>query len=966
MLEYNICGNAPLCVDGSTLLQNIRRVQELSNIPCSTELSKELGAVSLDIDMETGTGKTYVYIKTMFELHKHYGWNKYIIVVPSIAIREGVAKSFRMLEEHFMELYGHKARYNVYDSKNLNHLESFASDMSLSVLIINIQAFNTSLKEGGSSKESRIIYSKQDRFGSRRPIDVLAATRPILIIDEPQKAGGEATQKSLKHFDALFVLNYSATHKTHHNTVYSLDALDAYQQKLVKRIEVTGFELKNLQSQESYLYLDSFVLSPNRPPQARIEVEVKQNSGNKRSIKLFAVGDKLEELTHLACYKGFVITEINPAKECVVFENGTILHSGEVLNDATELSLQRLQIRETIKRHIEKEENLYNKGIKCLSLFFIDEVAKYRQYDAEGNALKGELQKIFEEEYSNYLHNNPLKVKSEAYKKYLYQFTAEEVQKGYFSIDKNNRIVNAKTDKEGQSTDTNAYDLILKNKERLLSFEEPTRFIFSHSALREGWDNPNVFQICTLRHSQSQVAKRQEVGRGLRLCVNKEGIRMDSEMLGNSVHEVNLLTVITNESYTRFTEDLQKDISTVLRVRPTKASVKYFTENSVTVDGETHKFEETDASRIIIYLEDNGYIAPDGALTQLFRDEKAKGALKPIPAKLQPHSKFVFKLLDSLLDPSQVKDMVKPTSQRIQNELNENFKKEEFQSLWKEINHKYVYRVHYDSEKLIDEIIKEINNSLQVRELGYRKMVGSQLSNDNTQFGNVRSEDGSLSYTPHSNVKYDLVGCIAQGAKLTRRTVVKVLQGILPERFNLFRINPEEFISKVITIACNKKSVAVIENIEYNITGGNYGNDIFTEQRNPLSKLYPTKKNITNYLFPDSDIEKSFAQSMDEGSEVVVYAKLPKSFQIPTPVGNYAPDWAIAMQKDNVKHIFFVAETKGTTDAEDLRTVERSKIACAEKLYNNLNSGKAPGERKVTYRHLSDYDDLIEAMNSVL
>lgn len=575
-------------LDAQTILKNIRSVQNLYDIAPSETLVKGIAPVNLDIEMETGTGKTYVYTKTMFELNKQYGWSKFIVVVPSIAIREGVAKSFKMLKEHFMEFYGKKARCFVYDSSNLQQLDSFSSDSGLCVMIINTQAFAASMKEGGRSKESRIIYSKRDEFGNRRPIDVIAANNPIIIMDEPQKMEGTATQAGIRRFNPLFVLNYSATHKTKHDTVYALDALDAYRQKLVKRIHVKGFEVKNLRGTGSFLYLDGIVLSPKQPPMARIEFETKTASGSiVRKTKTFGIGDNLREESGLAEYDGFTLSEIN-VKGYVTFLNGVTLRRGEVIGDTNELTMQRVQIRETIKSHFEKERQLFKRGIKCLSLFFIDEVAKYKSYDEDGNEVKGVFQKIFEEEYAR-LINNEFDIWDEEYNEYLRRFTPQEVHRGYFSIDKKTkRVVDGKIEKKtGLSDDISAYDLILKNKERLLSFEEPTRFIFSHSALREGWDNPNVFQICTLRHSSSTTAKRQEVGRGLRLCVDKNGIRMDKEVLGDDVHEVNKLTVIANESYSDFTNALQKETREVLRERAAKATVTYFVGKQIKIKEKT-------------------------------------------------------------------------------------------------------------------------------------------------------------------------------------------------------------------------------------------------------------------------------------------------------------------------------------------------------------------------------------------
>ncbi len=586
--------NGEIVLTNEQILDNIRDIQVAQLIQPSTSLAKGQGRVSLDIEMETGTGKTYVYIKTMFELNRRYGWCKFIVVVPSIAIREGVAKSFSMLEDHFMEHYGKKARWFVYNSSNLQQLDQFSQDSSISIMIINTQAFAASMKEGARNKESRIIYSKRDEFASRRPIDVIAANRPIIIMDEPQKMEGEATQTALKKFNPLFTLNYSATHKTKHDTIYALDAYDAYKERLVKRIQVQGFEIKNLRGTSHYLYLDGIELSPKHPPVARIELETRNAAGAiRREIKKFDVGDDLRAESGLAEYEGFTVTEINPrGRGYVTFLNGTTISCGEVIGDSNEEAMQRVQIRETIRAHFEKEKELFNRGIKCLSLFFIDEVANYRQYDEEGNEVKGKFQRIFEEEYAR-LVNKYMTVFDTDYDKYLRQFRPYETHRGYFSIDKKGRSVNS-TVKRGSdmSDDISAYDLILKNKERLLSFEEPTRFIFSHSALREGWDNPNVFQICTLRHSNSTTAKRQEVGRGLRLCVDKNGVRQDKQTLGDDIHAINVLTVIANESYADFTSALQRETREVLRDRVTAASQDYFHGRIVKdASGEQHKIQ---------------------------------------------------------------------------------------------------------------------------------------------------------------------------------------------------------------------------------------------------------------------------------------------------------------------------------------------------------------------------------------
>lgn len=961
--------NADVELDKKQLLDNIREMQIRNQIVPSTTLSPGHGIVNLDIEMETGTGKTYVYIKTMFELNKRYGWSKFIIVVPSIAIREGVAKSFRMLEDHFMEHYGKKARWFVYNSSNLNQLDQFSQDSGISVMIINTQAFATSMKEGGKSKESRIIYSKRDEFGSRRPIDVIAANRPIIIMDEPQKMEGAATQSALAKFKPLFVLNYSATHKTKHDTIYALDAYDAYKEHLVKRIQVQGFEVKNLKGTSKYMYIDGMVLSPNHAPEVRIELECKRKDGSvRREIRKFGVNDSLAAASGLAQYNDFVITDINPrGRGSVTFLNGDTLYCGEVVGDTNEEAMQRVQIRQTIIAHLQKEKELFNRGIKCLSLFFIDEVGHYRQYDGDGNEIKGKFQKIFEEEYARII-NDYITVFDTPYDMFLRKFKPYETHKGYFSIDKKGRSVNvgekAKIDKDGLSTDISAYDLILKNKERLLSFEEPTRFIFSHSALREGWDNPNVFQICTLRHSNSTTAKRQEVGRGLRICVDKNGIRQDKELLGDDVHEVNQLTVIANESYTDFTTALQRETREALRDRVTAASQDYFI-GKVVVDsnGEKHTIDLMDATLILGYLYQSGYVTRNGNLTSKYHADAKAGELMILPedSPIKEIEEGMKKLIAGIFNPKILEDMVEEVSPTTSaNELNDNFSDKRFQKLWNEINHKYVYTVHYNSDELIEKVIASLKKSLTVTKLQYVMVTGDQDKENVTEFGNTQSTTRELTEVSTSSVPYDVVGDIAKGARLTRRTVVKILKGIGLKAL-LFKNNPEEFICNVIKAIREEKATMIVDHITYNPTNADpYDSTIFVpERRLSVNKALELSKHITPYVAYDSDGEKKFAQGLEGATEVLIFAKLPRKLKIPTPVGYYAPDWAIVFQEGTVRHVFFVAETKGSLDKMELRGVELAKTECAKKLFNSISTNTT------RYGVVDKFDKLYDIINGI-
>lgn len=960
------------------LLSNIHTLQSKNNIKLSPSLIKNLGRCSLDIEMETGTGKTYVYIKTMFELNKKYGWSKFIVVVPSIAIREGVKKFFEITSDHFMEHYGKKARFFIYNSSNLNQLDNFSSSNGISVMIINTQAFASSLKKDGRSKEARIIYSKRDEFGSRRPIDVIKANRPIIILDEPQKMGGDITQKALKNFNPLFSLNYSATHAKQHNLIYVLDALDAFNKKLVKRIEVKGFEIKNLRGTDSYLYLEQIVLSSKKPPMAKIELEIKYNKSINRETRILGVGDDLYFVSRkMEQYKGYIVSEIDPLYGTVTFTNGEIIKTGDIVGDISEKDMRRIQIRETIISHFEKEEKLFNMGIKCLSLFFIDEVAKYRQYDQDGNEILGEYGQMFEQEYINIL-NEYIRLSDTPYQKYLKSSCSDvsAVHKGYFSIDKKTgRNIDSRLKRGSEfSDDISAYDLILKNKERLLSFEEPTRFIFSHSALREGWDNPNVFQICTLKHSDSNTAKRQEVGRGLRLCVNRNGNRMDVQSCGETVHDVNILTVVASESYKTFVVDLQSDIKTVLYDRPNVAASEYFKGKYIKVDDIPTLINENTANAIEFYLIQNGYVDMKRKVTEKYRSDVAMKTVKDLPEELKPMTEGIHTLIQSVYDDSILESMFtnghEPKVKK--NPLNENFFKREFQALWKEINHKYAYTVKFDSEELIRKAIAYIDQKLFVSELQYTTTVGRQKSEMNeyeiegfTSFTGEKTRTQTFKHAQTSKIKYDLIGKVADGAILTRKTVAAILQGIRTDKFFMFRNNPEEFISKVIRLINEQKATMIVEHITYDTIEGEYDSSIFTAEKNTQSfdKAFLAKKSIQDYVFTDGSadksIEKKFAEDLDSAEEVCVYAKLPKTFRIPTPVGNYSPDWAIAFYEGKVKHIFFIAETKGTMKSLELRPIEQAKISCAKKLFNEISTSK------VKYHDVDSYQSLLNIMNSI-
>jgi type III restriction enzyme len=960
--------NADFTLPETALLDNIHAVQRGQNLPLSDALVKtKVAKVNLDIEMETGTGKTYCYIKTIFELNKLYGWSKFIIVVPSIAIREGVAKSLDITAEHFLEGYQKKARFFIYNSKQLHHLESFSSDAGINVMVINVQAF------ASRGAENRRIYDVLDDFQSRKPIDVISANRPIMILDEPQKMEGAATLKSLEEFKALMVLRYSATHKTTHNKIHRLDALDAYNQKLVKKIAVRGIAVKGLAGTAGYLYLQSIEISSKKPPEARVELEHKLANGDiKRVLRKLGKGDNLFDLSGgLDQYRdGYVVSDINANTDTLTFTNGVELTVGDAAGDVTEAALRRIQIREAIKAHFDKEQALFQQGVKALTLFFIDEVAKYRDYARADE--KGEYARIFEEEYTQYL-NEMLDLDETTYVKYLKGIAADKTHSGYFSIDKKSKRqvdsdVAARGENAGLSDDVDAYDLILKDKERLLSLAEPVRFIFSHSALREGWDNPNVFVICALKHSDNTISRRQEVGRGLRLSVNQTGDRMDHPA---TVHDVNVLTVVASESYKDFVAALQKDISDSLSARPKVANEEYFSGKVLkTATGDVQVTPQL-AKQIYRYLVKNDYTDDADGISGAYHDAKKAGTLADLPPELKPHAEQVFQLIDSVFSASQLPDIGDDRKPK-KNPLNANFDKQEFKALWNRINRKAAYSVDFDSDELVQKAVKELDAALRVTPLQYTIQHGEQaaaVTYDGIKGGNAfelkATETETNRNSIHSAVKYDLVGKLAEGTQLTRRTVAEILKGINVAVFAQFKTNPESFIAEATRLINEQKATVIIEHLAYDPVEDKFDLDIFTagQTKQDFSNAVKTPKHhIYDFVLPDSGSkpERDFAEALEASAEVVVYAKLPRGFLIPTPVGDYNPDWAISFKEGAVKHIYFVAETKGSMSSMDLREIERTKIKCARKFFDEMNRRFAP--ENVKYDVVDSFGKLMEVV----
>jgi len=951
--------NNPIGLAEGDVLKNIRKVQLRNGLKPSDKLE---GRYNLTIEMETGTGKTYTYIRTMYELYRAYSWNKFIIVVPSIAIREGVYKSFQITEDHFMDLYGTKIRYFIYNSKQLHKIDQFASDSGINAMIINSQAFNA------RGKDARRIYEELDDFGTRRPIDVLAKTNPILIIDEPQSVEGKKTKEALKLFKPLFTLRYSATHKEDYNKIYRLDALDAYNMKLVKKIKVKGITVKGLTGTNSYIYFEGIDVSTKSKPVARIEFEVKQKNGIKRVTRNVDEGfDLYTHSNYMEQYKGYTLSEINGYKNTISFTNGVTLNAGDVQGDISEANLRRIQIREAIKSHFEREKSLYNKGIKVLTLFFIDEVAKYRQYDESGNQVNGEYGEIFEEEYMNVL-NEYITLFDDPYIKYLKSIDVEDTHKGYFSIDSKGRMVDPSAKgKEKISEDESAYDLIMKDKERLLSFDEPTRFIFSHSALREGWDNPNVFQICTLKHSDSIIRKRQEVGRGLRLCVDQNGNRIDGETPGIDVHDINVLTVIASESYESFAKSLQSEIAETLSDRPQKANVEFFLNNVVkNARGEELFIDESLANTLHRSFIRNMYVDDNDILTEKYYKALEENKIN-LPEEVNDFKEGIIQLVGKIYSEGVTPFVENSRAENIKElKVNENFKKREFQELWNKINVKTAYYVDFDTKELIKNCIIALDRDLKVSDIIYQVKTGemeSISSKEELERGEafkVKETAIDKDYSALTTaIRYDLVGKLVDETKLTRNAIVNILKGIKPMTFYLFRKNPEEFIIKTARIINEQKAAIIIQHIAYNPIDEVFDTTIFTE--NTLTgtigkNAWEVKKHIYDYVVTDSDVEKRFAEELDSSAEVCVYAKLPRGFFIPTPVGNYSPDWAIVFNEGKVRHIYFIAETKGKLESLkfDTRGMEEAKIHCAGEHFKKISNNT------VKYDVVDSYEMLME------
>lgn len=754
------------------------------------------------------------------------------------------------MQEHFAQEYGKRMQYFMYNSKQLSKIDAFASDAGMHVMIINTQAFNASMDEEKSTdkmekgklrkadKAARIIFERRDEFGSRRPIDVLAQTHPIMIIDEPQSVLGvdkkNKTRKGIAMFKPLFTLLYSATHRKGdiYNMVYKLDAIDAYNQKLVKKIEVKGIRQIGSTATNGYVYLEEIVIGKGNP-QARISFDIKTQTGTKQVSRLVDERFNLKEQSGgLAEYdNNFIVERIDGRQGIVRFLNGLTLHEGDAVGSVNEDYIRRIQIRETIRTHLERERQLFSQHIKVLSLFFIDHVDSYRLYEGEDS--KGKFAKMFEEEYNRVLSEMLPSFTDEAYLRYLSdpRNAASKVHQGYFSMDKKGKAVESK-ERQGENEER-AFDLIMKDKERLLSLSEPVRFIFSHSALKEGWDNPNVFQICTLKNSDNETKKRQEVGRGMRLCVNQKGERQDADVLGDHVFDTNILTVIASESYDDFAKKLQTEMAEACADRPIVITAHLFEGRSYTMaDGTNGKFDVDQARAIYNALIRKDYVDDNGALTAQYFEDKRNDRLDF--EKANDWREGIIAALDTVFDPAAVRpeNGRKPKLAKLQKD---NFAKKEFQNLWKRINRRTYYQVSFETSDLVKKAIEELDEKLKVTEIRIVVEGGSmdEIRDKESLEAGVAMNQGDVR-TIHvteavgKEVTYDLIGQLVTATGLTRKTIVEILKGIKPETFSMFKMNPEEFIIKTGLIINDCKALAVIQSITYEKLNDEFSTDIFT------------------------------------------------------------------------------------------------------------------------------------------
>ncbi len=922
-MEFDLgIGNRLTLLD-EDILKNLQEVQLRNGLP----IDSTLRSGDFTVEMETGTGKTYVYLRTIFELNKRYGFTKFVIVVPSVAIKEGVYKTLQITEDHFKSLYaGVPFDYFIYDSAKLGKVRNFATSSNIQIMVVTVGAIN--------KKTVNNLYKDSEKTGGEKPIDLIRATKPILIVDEPQSVDGGLKGKgkeALEAMNPLCALRYSATHVHKHHMVYRLDAVDAYERKLVKQIEVAAATVQAGYN-KPYVRLVK-VQSKHSVISAVVELDVQTKTGVKRKEVTVYDGDDLEQATGREVYANHTIGEISVGKGNQYVElrypgGEVFLQPGQAYGDVDRTALARQMIRRTIKEHLEKELRLRPRRIKVLSLFFIDEVAKYRQYDEEGNPVKGEYARIFEEEYARAIKRPEYQ---SLFKKVGFDHPPESVHNGYFSIDRKRlggKMVEVVKDTHGDSkADEDTYSLIMRDKERLLSLNEPLKFIFSHSALREGWDNPNVFQICTLRNIRTERERRQSIGRGLRLCVDQSGHRVRG-------FEVNTLTVVANESYEDFAKNLQKEIEEDTGIRFGVVEKHQFAAIPVvTADGSEKPLGAEQSEALWTFLKDKGYLDSKERVQDLLRTALRENTLE-LPPEFEPQKEKIIGILKKATGRLEVKNADERRQVKLRKEV---FLSEDFKDLWERIKHKTTYRLSFDNEKLIAECVQAIAEAPPISKtrLQWRKA--------DIPIGRAgvwaEERDGAATITlDEQDIELpDLLTELQDRTQLTRRTLLKILKD--SGRLDGFKRNPQAFIDLAADAINKAKQLALVDGIKYQRLGEYYVQELFEQEELSgylKNMLQNTKKSVYEHVVYDSPTERRFAEEMERFDAVKLYAKLPGWFKVPTPLGSYNPDWAVLVDTDEGEKLYFVVETKGSVHANDLRHKEGAKIACGKRHFEAI------------------------------
>lgn len=957
-MELNEIGFAnKLQLTEAQILENVQRIQLRNGLKPSTDrdVSKEL--YDFSIEMETGTGKTYVYLRSIMEMNRKYGFTKFIIVVPSIPIKEGVFKTLEITKKHFKEHYdGIDYNFFIYDSSRLNEIRDFAINDKLQIMVINIQAFNKDL-ESGSKKASRILLDYNDKLGYT-PITLLQSTRPLVIVDEPQSTiSTDLAMRSVKNLNPLALLRYSATHKEHVNLMYKLDAVDAYNKQLVKQIEVASVKVENAAVSSAYIRLLS--VSNKNGFKAKIELDVKDKDGKaKRTTKEVKPNQDLLQVSKLPQYVDLFIRNMGVAtgQEYIQLSDTqeTILKIGEAIGSVDDTAIKRMQIRKTIEEHLDKELLLNPKGIKVLSLFFIDAVKHYRVYDEDGNAANGDYAQMFEEEYKKAIRLPKYKTLFEGIRDL--DAEASEVHNGYFSSDKKSKKSNAKEKYEyfkdttgSAGADEDTYNLIMRDKEKLLSFESKLRFIFSHSALKEGWDNPNVFQICTLKEAgNSEIRRRQEIGRGLRLAVNQSGERVYG-------FDVNKLTVMASESYEDFVDGLQKEMEKETGIIFGQLQSHSFNNIVVAMNGSEPVFLGQDKSEDLFnHLLLKQYIDTKGKIQNVLREDLKHGTVD-LGQDFEPH--IANQIINTLKQTAGKLEIKKQDDKKTVKVKEAVLDDPEFKKLWERIKFKTTYSVQFDPEKLIDACIKQISARLVVNS---GKLIYNKVNLDLTKGGLVAS-DPQEEYgrvTQEVSVLPDIVTYLQNETQLTRRSIVRILQGCT--NLNFFKINPQKFIEGCIDIINEQMRLHIVDGIVYRKIGENafYSQELFkTEELTGYlkSNMIPSTKSPYDYVVFDSGIESELAQEFEKNNNVKVYAKLPRWFEIDTPLGKYIPDWAVLFEVQGEEQLFFVVESKGSMGLEFLRPAEQGKIECGKAHFRELAKATSSNVKLVYVSNMEEF-----------